>query len=142
MRGGASPHPRAAPASAFYFPLPSWDDEAPPVYSGAAGCLPARGRERVNRDREQEVEHDEEDRANTLSVPNLTLLREDALEPRRKAELNQLLNDLDADEADDLRLTMEQAQARAKDLAAEKEQLEAQAAALARVVAEQEGLLR
>jgi DNA repair exonuclease SbcCD ATPase subunit len=64
-----------------------------------------------------------------------------SLTDSERAELNQLLNDLDADEADDLRSTMEQAQARAKDLAAEKEQLEAQAAALARIVAEQEGLL-
>jgi ABC-type transporter Mla subunit MlaD len=50
-------------------------------------------------------------------------------------------DDLDADEADDLRPAMEQAQARTGDLAAEKEQLDAQAAALARIVAEQQGLL-
>jgi hypothetical protein len=64
-----------------------------------------------------------------------------ALTDAERAELNQLLNDLDADEADDLRVATEQAQARSGDLAAEKEQLEAQAAALARIVAEQEGLL-
>lgn len=58
-----------------------------------------------------------------------------------RAELYQLLDDLDADEADDLRPAMERAQARTGDLAAEKEQLDAQAAALARIVAEQQGLL-
>lgn len=57
------------------------------------------------------------------------------------AELACLLEDLDADEADALRPAMEQAAVRAGDLAAEKAQLEAQAEALARIVAEQEGLL-
>lgn len=61
-------------------------------------------------------------------------------EPER-AELARLLEDLDADEADALRSAMDQAAARAGELAAEKAQLEAQADALARIVAEQEGLL-
>jgi hypothetical protein len=56
-------------------------------------------------------------------------------------ELSRLLEDLDADEADVLRPAMEQAAARAGDLAASMAQLEAQADALARIVAEQEGLL-
>jgi len=58
-----------------------------------------------------------------------------------RAEINRLIDELDADEADDLRPAMERAQARAGDLAAEKARLEAQADALARIVAEQEGLL-
>jgi len=57
------------------------------------------------------------------------------------AELSNLLEDLDADEADALRPAMEQMAAHAGDLAAEKAQLEAQADALARIVAEQKGLL-
>lgn len=61
-------------------------------------------------------------------------------EPER-AELARLLEDLDADEADALRPAMEQAAVRTGDLMAEKAQLEAQAEALARIVAEQEGLL-
>jgi hypothetical protein len=58
-----------------------------------------------------------------------------------RAELSRLLEDLDADEADDLRPAMDRATARAADLATEKERLEAQADALARIVAEQERLL-
>jgi hypothetical protein len=57
------------------------------------------------------------------------------------AELSRLLEDLDADEADALRPAMEQMAAHAGDLAGEKAQLEAQADALARIVAEQKGLL-
>ncbi|WP_433937602.1 hypothetical protein AB3662_23555 [Sorangium cellulosum] len=58
-----------------------------------------------------------------------------------RAEIAHLLEDLDADEADALRPAMEQAAVRAGALAAEKAQAEAQADALARIVAEQEGLL-
>lgn len=58
-----------------------------------------------------------------------------------RAELSRLLDDLDADEADELRPAMEQAAARVRDLAAEKERLDAQADALSRIVAEQERLL-
>lgn len=58
-----------------------------------------------------------------------------------RTELDRLLDDLDADEANDLGPAMERAQARAEDLAAEKARLEAQADALARIVAEQEKLL-
>jgi hypothetical protein len=46
-----------------------------------------------------------------------------------------LLDDLDADEADELRPAMERALARAGDLAAEKVRLGAQADALAHIVA-------
>lgn len=58
-----------------------------------------------------------------------------------RTELDHLLADLDADEADDLRPAMEQARARVEELAAEKARLEAQADALARIVGEQEKLL-
>ncbi|WP_441287229.1 hypothetical protein ACSRUE_34050 [Sorangium sp. KYC3313] len=58
-----------------------------------------------------------------------------------RAELSRLFEDLDAEEADALRPAMELAAARAEDLAAQKAQLESQADALARIVAEQEGLL-
>lgn len=67
-------------------------------------------------------------------------MRRPLTEPER-AELARLLEDLDADEADALRPAMEQAAVRTGDLMAEKAQLEAQAEALARIVAEQEGLL-
>lgn len=58
-----------------------------------------------------------------------------------RSELDLLLADLDADEADDLRPAMERAQGRVDDLAVEKARLDAQADALARIVAEQEKLL-
>ncbi|WP_437552605.1 hypothetical protein WME97_15050 [Sorangium sp. So ce367] len=58
-----------------------------------------------------------------------------------RAELFRLFEDLDAEEADALRPAMELAVARAEDLAEQKAQLESQADALARIVAEQEGLL-
>ncbi|EYF03810.1 hypothetical protein [Chondromyces apiculatus] len=61
-------------------------------------------------------------------------------EPER-AELSSLLDDLDADEADALRPSMEQAAARVAELTSEKVRLDAQAEALARIVAEQERLL-
>lgn len=64
-----------------------------------------------------------------------------ALTDAECAELSRLLEDLDADEADALRPAMAQAAARAGGLAAEKAQLEAQADALARIAAEQTGLL-
>ncbi len=58
-----------------------------------------------------------------------------------RAELDRLLDELDADEADALRPAVQRAEAHAADLAAEKARLDAQADALARIVAEQEGLL-
>lgn len=58
-----------------------------------------------------------------------------------RAELEQLLADLDADEVDALRPAMERSAARAEELATEKARLEGQAEALARIVAEHEGLL-
>lgn len=64
-----------------------------------------------------------------------------ALTQAERTELEQLLADLDADEADELRPAMERSVARAGELAAEKARLEAQADALARIVAEHEGLL-
>ncbi|WP_437683840.1 hypothetical protein [Sorangium sp. So ce131] len=64
-----------------------------------------------------------------------------ALTGPEHVELARLLEDLDADEADALRPATEQAVTRAGALEAEKAQLEAQADALARIVAEQEGLL-
>ncbi len=64
-----------------------------------------------------------------------------ALAASERAELSRLLEDLDADEADELRPALEQAAARAEDLAAEKAQLLAQAGALSRIVAEQKQLL-
>jgi hypothetical protein len=63
------------------------------------------------------------------------------LSDAERAELDRLLDELDADEADELRPALERAQARAGALAAEKARLEGQAEALARIVAEQEGLL-
>jgi small-conductance mechanosensitive channel len=56
-------------------------------------------------------------------------------------ELSRLLDELDADEANDLQPAMELARARTGDLTAERARLEAQADALARIVAEQEALL-
>jgi hypothetical protein len=64
-----------------------------------------------------------------------------ALTDAEREELSRLLADLDADEADQLRPAMERAAAHAGDLAAEKEQLEAQADALARIATEQQRLL-
>jgi hypothetical protein len=56
-------------------------------------------------------------------------------------ELRLLLDDLDADEADALRPAVEQAEAHARDLAAENARLEAQTNALGRIVADHERLL-
>lgn len=59
-----------------------------------------------------------------------------ALTDAERAELEQLLAALDADEADELQPAMERSIARTGELAAEKARLEAQADALARIVAE------
>lgn len=64
-----------------------------------------------------------------------------ALTDAERAELEQLLADLDADEVDELRPAMERAGARAGELAAEKARLEAQADALARIAAEHQSIL-
>lgn len=58
-----------------------------------------------------------------------------------RSELDQLLADLDADEADALRPAMAWAQGRLDHLAAEKARLDAQAEALARIVTEHERML-
>lgn len=64
-----------------------------------------------------------------------------ALTAAERAELDLLLADLDADETDALRPAVEWSLARTGELAAENARLEAQADALARIVAEHEGLL-
>ena len=64
-----------------------------------------------------------------------------ALTDAERAEFELLLADLDADEADELRPAIERSLARTGELAAEKARLEAQAEALARLMAEHEGLL-
>ena len=64
-----------------------------------------------------------------------------ALTNAERSELTRLLDELDADEADDLHPAMERARVRTSELATEKIRLEAQADALARIVAEHENLL-
>lgn len=59
----------------------------------------------------------------------------------QRTELAQLLDDLDADEADELEPAMERTRARTGDLTTERARLEVRADALARIVAEQEILL-
>ena len=64
-----------------------------------------------------------------------------ALTDAERMELDRLLADLDADEADELRPAMERSRARTGELAAEKTRLDSQADALSRIVAEQTQLL-
>jgi soluble lytic murein transglycosylase-like protein len=64
-----------------------------------------------------------------------------SLTEAQRTELARLLDDLDADEADELQPAMELARARTGDLTAERARIATQADALARIVVEQEVLL-